>query len=248
MFHSRKVVKVDKNWSGIRACRLSEHHGEFCKLFCSQTSREVDFFDETGMHSGEQLFNMIDFCTVFSSGKAKDCSEFRSLFSVNDDRKVVHTLQVRLDSVKSAAARIRDARNTLAHNILALKEDYLQHIFDKARQLFSDISGISSFISGENLSVYAEQALIEIEAIEKRSVCLATLTDVEYQNLIQEHERLREDYDQIIEERDRLQGQRSVLKSKLARKFDSFLAYLKRDIEDQFTESTYTHSHPNMMY
>lgn len=56
------------HWSGIRACRLSEHHGEFCKLFCSQTSRSLDFFSEDGARSGEQLLNMIGMCTAFSMG------------------------------------------------------------------------------------------------------------------------------------------------------------------------------------
>jgi hypothetical protein len=64
LFHWRGLTSV--HWSGIRACRLSEHHGEFCKLFCSQTSRSVDFFSEDGARSGEQLLNMIGMCTAFS--------------------------------------------------------------------------------------------------------------------------------------------------------------------------------------
>ena len=56
------------HWSGIRAERLSSHHGEFCKLFCSQTSRQVDFFSDGGAQSGEQLFNMLGMCTAFSLG------------------------------------------------------------------------------------------------------------------------------------------------------------------------------------
>jgi hypothetical protein len=56
----------DVHWSGIRARRLSSHHGEFCKFFCSQTSRQVDFFSDDGAHSGEQLLNMIGMCSAFS--------------------------------------------------------------------------------------------------------------------------------------------------------------------------------------
>jgi hypothetical protein len=56
------------HWSGIRARRLSSHHGEFCKLFCSHTSRDVDFFSEDGSRSGEQLLNMIGMCSAFSIG------------------------------------------------------------------------------------------------------------------------------------------------------------------------------------
>jgi hypothetical protein len=56
------------HWSGIRARQLSSHHGEFCKLFCSHTSREVDFFSDDSARSGEQLLNMIGMCTAFSIG------------------------------------------------------------------------------------------------------------------------------------------------------------------------------------
>jgi serine/threonine protein kinase len=66
MFHSRALSSV--HWSGIRARRLSSHHGEFCKLFCSHTSREVDFFSNDSARSGEQLLNMIGMCTAFSIG------------------------------------------------------------------------------------------------------------------------------------------------------------------------------------
>jgi hypothetical protein len=64
LFHSRGLSSV--HWSGIRADRLSSHHGEFCKLYCSQTSREVDFFSDGSARSGEQLLNMIGMCTAFS--------------------------------------------------------------------------------------------------------------------------------------------------------------------------------------
>jgi serine/threonine protein kinase len=65
LFHSRKL---EVHWSGIKARDLSSHHGEFCKLFCSQTSRQVDFFSDGGTQSGEQLLNMISMCTAFSLG------------------------------------------------------------------------------------------------------------------------------------------------------------------------------------
>lgn len=56
------------HWSGIRARHLSSHHGEFCKLFCSHTSRDVDFFSDDSARSGEQLLNMIGMCSAFSIG------------------------------------------------------------------------------------------------------------------------------------------------------------------------------------
>jgi hypothetical protein len=67
LFHSRGLTSL--HWSGIRVDRLSSHHGEFCKLFCSQTGRQVDFFSDDGeKSSGEQLLNMIGNCTAFSIG------------------------------------------------------------------------------------------------------------------------------------------------------------------------------------
>jgi hypothetical protein len=65
----------------IRANRLSSHHGEVCKLFCSHTSRELDFFDEKGTRSGEQLLNMIDMCKAFSVDD--ECFVICSLFQVD---------------------------------------------------------------------------------------------------------------------------------------------------------------------
>ncbi len=66
LYHLRGQTSV--HWSSIRTHRLSSYHGEFCKLFCSQTSRQVDFFCEDSAKSGEQLLNMIGMCTAFSIG------------------------------------------------------------------------------------------------------------------------------------------------------------------------------------
>ena len=44
------------HWSGIRARHLSSHHGEFCKLFCSHTSRESEFRESKhGVKKGHVL-------------------------------------------------------------------------------------------------------------------------------------------------------------------------------------------------
>jgi hypothetical protein len=86
------------HWSGIRADRLSSHHGEFCKLFCSQTSRQVDFFSDGGAQSGWQLLNMISMCTAFSIGNQLLRPNFCSLFDVEHSD---------LDDVKSALEKVR---------------------------------------------------------------------------------------------------------------------------------------------
>jgi hypothetical protein len=70
-------------WSGIRANLLSSHHGQFCKLFCSQTSRDCDFFEASdfdlrGTENPEQLLNMVALCKAFDTDS--DCAIFRSLF------------------------------------------------------------------------------------------------------------------------------------------------------------------------
>jgi hypothetical protein len=70
-FHIRGLSKAflsSVHWTGIKANRLSSHVGEFCKLFCSQTSRQDDFFTEDGVRNSEQLLNMISMCTAFSIG------------------------------------------------------------------------------------------------------------------------------------------------------------------------------------
>jgi hypothetical protein len=71
LFHTRGLSKTflsSVHWTGIKANRLSSHLGEFCKLFCSQTSRQDDFFTADGVRNSEQLFNMIGMCTAFSIG------------------------------------------------------------------------------------------------------------------------------------------------------------------------------------
>ncbi len=104
------------HWSSIKAHHLSKHHGEFCKLFCCQTSRELEFFSvSSGTRSGEQLFNMIDNCTAFASGKDKSCAVFRELFKV-DPGKLEHLVKG-LDHVREAAvgrqfAKSKDPKST----------------------------------------------------------------------------------------------------------------------------------------
>ena len=168
-FHLRES-RTEHHWSGIRANRLSSDHGEFCKLFCSRTSRELDFFSESGTRSGEQLLNMIDMCTAFSSGKDRDCSVFRSLFEVNPEKQ--EDLKSALDTVRKAAIgaswnmgvhSVRVLRNRLLHDFLTLDTLYFEALVACAKQLLYGIRSAVSCISGEYRCDYADKALAEIE-------------------------------------------------------------------------------------
>ena len=230
-FHWRGAnAELTKCWSGIRAQLLSSHHGEFCKLFCSKTSRDLEFFREDGdTRSCEQLFNMMDMCRAFSSGKENDCSEFCSLFDVKHNKRA--GLKASLDNVRKAAVGARDSRNKLAHNLLTISTQDFNALVSCARQLLQSVRSVVTSISGKHSTEYVEQALADIEDILKRSLNSGTLSD---------HERmvLRQQNTQLLEERDRLQDEKNVLKQKLGRKFDSFPPWLKTDILDQLTAST----------
>ena len=238
-FHWRGA-NAEVHWPSIRAQLLSSHHGEFCKLFCSHTSRDLDFFSDDGdTRSCEQLFNMMDMCAVFSSGKENNCSEFCSLFDVKHDKHA--GLKAALDSVRKAAVGARDSRNKLAHNLLTLGAQDFDALTSCARQLLPSVCSVLTSISGEHSTDYVKQALADIEDILKRDINSATLSDHERLVLVQQNRQLLEEREmraQLLEERDRLQEEKNVLKQKLGRKFDSFAPCLKTDIQDQLTSST----------
>jgi hypothetical protein len=155
------------HWPSIRADRLSSHHGEFCKLFCSNTGRDVDFFSEQAAQCPEQLLNMIDMCTVFSSGNGTDCAVFRALFSVVPDKNIQVSFQKTLDSVKKCAVGARELRNKLAHHLLTLNHPDFDSLVDLARKLLTGLCSVFACIvdrrSYQHCFDIADQALIEIE-------------------------------------------------------------------------------------
>ena len=231
------------HWAGIRAFRLSGHHGEFCKLFCSQTSRELDFFTESGTRSGEQLLNMIDMCTAFSPGKEKDCAVFRSLFNVKSE-KMEH-LKAALDAVRKAAVGrqtsrelkelgVKDIRNKLFHDFLTLAAQDFSTLVACAKNLLIGIREVVDCISGDYCADYAEEALAEIEGdtgIVNRDLQVAMLSERELEVLIRQRQ-------QMLEELERMQEERKVLKEKLGRKFDSFAVCLMQDLREQLIASS----------
>jgi hypothetical protein len=226
-FHSREpdVFK----WCGITATRLSSSHGEFCKLFCSQTSKQVEFFAHNDTRCGEQLFIMIDMCKAFSSGKDKSCALFLSLFDVLQEK--LSALQETLDSLKSAAIAITDSRNKLAHNLLTIAKQDFERLVAFARQLVPSIHSAMAFIAENHRAENAEAALAEVERIVKRDIQIATLSDHESSQIAQQRQ-------QLEEERDRLLLEISSLKVKLSRKFDSLPVRLLGEIEEQLKDQS----------
>ncbi len=211
-FHSRGS-KSEVHWSSIRPHRLSSHYGEFCKLFCCQTSRDLDFFSDSGTRSGEQLFNMIDNCTVFS--KDKNCAVFSELFDV-DPCKLGHLAQG-LEQVRSAAVGrqsakskdpkskdpkskdpkskdpkskdpvdqgIRDIRNKLAHEPLSAEDYQFKLLVSCARKLLEGICIVAGCVIGEFDTHCARESLAEIERIEKRNLHIVPMSDSEHENLL----------------------------------------------------------------
>jgi hypothetical protein len=232
-FHCREPDVIGKHWKGIRASRLSGHHGEFCKFFCSQTSRDVEFFAQSDCRCGEQFFNMIDLCKAFDSEKDKSCSLFLSLFS--DVSIKLHHLRSALDSLKSATGAIRDSRNNLAHNLLTISAQNFDKLVAAARELLPSVHLAMSCISEGHRPELAAAALAEVERIVSRDVQIATLSDRECQQIAQ----LRQQLEEEEEERDRLKQEISSLKMKLSRKFDSLRVRLVGEIKEQLIPSNF---------
>jgi hypothetical protein len=236
-FHSRGP-KAEHHWSGIRANRLSSQHGEFCKLFCSHTSRELDFFNESGNRSGEQLLNMIDLCTVFSLSRSKECIVFRSLFNIDSNK--VRDLQLALEAMRKAAVGhqkqksgdlkeedlkeegVRHLRNKLFHDFLTISPDDFHNLVACSKQLLDSVRTVISCLCEKLSSECVQQALDEIDAIVKRDLTVAKLSDDEYDDL---HRRNQ----QMLEELEKLKS----------RKFDSVAVCLKHDIQEFLNPSVY---------
>ncbi len=219
------------HWPSIRAGRLSSHPGEFCKLFCSSTSREVDFFSESGsMRCPEQFLNMIDMCTVFSLGDERDCPAFCSLFNVSPDIVAKGHLPTALDSVRKAAVGARELRNKLAHDLLTLHPRDFDHLVECARQLLAGLHSAFSCVTEKGHFAHCfEQSDVsrdEIDGILTRHVTLFNLTDDERQVLYQQAQQLHAERERLVEEN-------NLLKKKIGRNFDSFAACLKSEINMQ---------------
>jgi len=236
-FHSRGP-KAEHYWSGIRANRISSHHGEFCKLFCSHTARELDFFNESGNRSGEQLLNMIDMCTAFSFGenknKDKDTGKennFRSLFNIESNK--TQDLKSALEALKEAAVGrqtsketrkvgVRDLRNKLFHDFLTISTQDFEHLVTCSKQLLFSTRTVISCLCGEHSSDYIQHALNEIDVIAKRDLTVSKLSDDERDDLNRRNQ-------QMLQELEKMKS----------RKFDSFAVCLKQDIQEHLIPSLY---------
>ena len=241
LLHTRGS-KANHHWSGIRADRLSSHHGEFCKLFCSHTSRELDFFDESGARSGEQLLNMIGMCKAFSPGQDNNCSVFLSLFDIKPDRH--QAFKSALAALRQAAVGrdvsnetkevgVKDLRNRMFHDFLTLSTPDFEALVACSKQLLSSICMIISCIAGDHQSDYAEQALAEIDSdagIVRRDLIVAKLCD-------EDQEVMNRTNKQMLEELERMQDEMITMKMKLGSHFKSFAVCLKDDIEEHLIAS-----------
>ncbi len=228
-----KEKKTEHHWSGIRANLLSSHHGEFCKLFCSHTCRELDFFDEKGTRSGEQLLNMIDMCSAFSKDNV-----FCSLFEVKSENREV--LKFALENLRKAAVGrqisnqlkengVRDLRNMMFHDFLTLDTKNFEALVACTKQLLDAICVVLSIVGDEHLSDYVFQALAEVEGLAHRDLMVAKLSDSERQAFELKNE-------QMLEELEKIQEETNVLKVKLGRKFDAFPVCLRTDIQDDLKQ------------
>ncbi len=177
---------------------------------------------------------MIDMCTAFSVGKDKDCSVFRSLFSVEPDKQQALTLA--LESLRTAAAGrqisnqskeagVRDLRNTMFHDFLTLDTQSFQALVACATQLLDSVRVVVSCIRGEHRSDFIDEALAEIAGLSKRDLIVTMLSEDEREVLHQQNK-------QMLEELELMQLEKQALKEKLGRKFDSLAVCLKTDIQD----------------
>jgi hypothetical protein len=191
-----KGQKSECCWSGIRADRLSSHHGEFCKFFCGQTSREVDFFPEDDYFESdasdnpEQLYNMIDMCKAFHSDN--DCALFLSILTselTDIQRSRLGDLLVRLrraavglsskEKEMKEVLGIRDFRNKLMHKQLSLDSRNFSSFCDCCFELLQcviDISHLSKLYKSYDFQRNASAAIRAAKELQTRDFSKTSLS------------------------------------------------------------------------
>jgi hypothetical protein len=246
-------------WPGIRAAHLSERHGEFCKFFCSQTSRDLDFFEESaGNRCAEQLFNMISMCIAFSScsqdktigvdtdGNLKNSFEmdFCSLFSELEPHHVISVGKALADLRHAAVGHfssgkkvfgVRDIRNKMFHDFLTLNSEEFEALLTASRKLLEALRDIDSCMKWGNQTVYEEQAIRKIfgpDGIVKRNMETPDLFD--YEILKRQRQDMLDELEKKHEQRmNEMINERQQLQVclTLGRKIDSFAICLRKDLE-----------------
>jgi hypothetical protein len=202
MYHSKS--KAEPHWSSIRARRLSSHHGEFCKFFCSQTGRELDFFSEIDTRGGEQMLNMIDMCTVFNP----DAAVFRTLFVVRPESvlKLTSALQnlkrgvLGTHSKDSKDFGVRDIRNKLFHEFLTLESKDFESLEKSSRLVLTSVRDIISSINGSHCLDYVEHALSTIDGLIARDIRVSSLSSTEQAVLTQQKQHMLKELDEVKEQ------------------------------------------------
>jgi hypothetical protein len=186
---------------------------------------------------------MITMCTVFSSGKDKDCSVFRSMFIVDNAKEKQGILQIGLDTLQQNAIGVRDSRNKMAHNMLTLHSGDFDHLVESARKLLQGVCSVLSCISQENsIDHYVKRALAEIDIITECDLQLGALNGLEHQIVNQQHQGLFEEREWMLEN-EKLRDEKTALKRKLGRKFDSFAPCLMKDIRNHIQEGCQVGGH-----
>jgi hypothetical protein len=203
----------------------------------------MDFFSEnSGSRSGEQLFNMIDMCTVFSLNRDIRRSVLCSLFNISPEN--MGAFNTALDAVKKAAVGfqtsksskelgLRDLRNRLFHDFLTIDALDFDALVACAVQLLEGCRYCVGCINDYHLADYPEHALAEIQGengIVNRDMQIAALSNRDHEVLVSQ--RL-----QMLEELERFHEEKKVMKEKFGRKFDCFAVCLKKDISEQLIPS-----------
>jgi hypothetical protein len=211
LFHTKP--KAEPHWSSIRARRLSSHHGELCKFFCSQTGRDLDFFGEVDTRGGEQMLNMIDMCTAF----APDAVVFQTLFEVLPGTETVQKLMDALRSLKRAAVGeqiskdkkicgVRDVRNKLFHEFLMVDPTDFEILATSSRRILGSIHNIVSCLNGSHSSVYADAAASAIDDIISKDLRVVSLNDAERTALQLQQGQMLEQLHKVEEEKKQVQA------------------------------------------
>lgn len=181
---------------------------------------------------------MIDMCTAFSFGENKNRDKdtgkdknFQSLFNIESSKR--QDLKLALEALKEAAVGrqtskdtrklgVRDLRNKLFHDFLTISTQDFDNLVGCSKQLLASTHAVISCLCGEHSSDCVQQALNEIDAIDKRNLTVSKLSDDERDNLNRRNQ-------EMLQELEKMKS----------RKFDSFAVCLKHDIQEHLIPSLY---------
>jgi len=164
-----KKQKTKIDWSGINAHELSSKHGEFCKIFCSKTSRNLTFFVSDDIESGEQFFNMIEYCKAFHSETFKLLFKIASTPKHDPTTNPQASLNDALTDLRENAIFLREIRNKyIGHgNLHTLPKETFVCMLQNARKFLDAVKHIAIFSQIRFDDQRAEDCICEVEKIAK---------------------------------------------------------------------------------